>query len=267
MGRVLVVVPMGPNGNRIKAATALSVGNLKWNGPLDFLMSCSGERVNHFADLADKLNFAGSLALSGGYDGMLIVEYDMIVPEDALEKLAAVDADIVYGLYCARTTTDHQWLVVSDVTEESYKWPSKAQMAKSWGKVIKSNGIGTGCTYIAWRALEKITFRCGAAAPDLYLALDAKQLGLRQMHHCGVVCGHIIDDAAVVWPDPTYPAMHRIESCARVRPLSGVNLYRVLPGQAIANDTSKEVHRAGAVVSLGLEHAAAMLRKGVIECA
>src|SRR5690349_15787457 len=40
--------------------------------------------------------------LAGGYDALWIVEDDLVVPPDALEKLLAVEADVVYGVYTFR---------------------------------------------------------------------------------------------------------------------------------------------------------------------
>ena len=88
MDRVLLVVPLGTNANRIRTETVQSILSLEWPGVLDILWLYSGHGVKHFADLARKLNDAAGLCRCGNYDAMCIVEYDMIVPADALLKLA-----------------------------------------------------------------------------------------------------------------------------------------------------------------------------------
>ena len=189
MDRVLVVVPLGPNTNRIRTETVQSILSLEWPGVLDTLWLYSGHGAGHFDDLARKFNDAAGICRSGGYDAMLIVEYDMIVPPDALRKLAQVDADIAYGLYCSRNDSGHRWLITQHIGEHTIEWPDRAELVSWWGSIVPSRGVGTGCTLIHAAALDTVTFRSGGAAPDWYLAVDAHNAGLRQAHHCGVVCG------------------------------------------------------------------------------
>lgn len=269
MRNVLVVVPMGQGNKRVYQATSYSVSHLQWDGRLDTILMHSDPQAQkaHYYDLADKLNAAAEMVMLHGYDALFIIEYDMVVPEDALVKLASVDADVVYGLYCLRTTTTHQWLVARELDEDRVTWVSNVELAGSWGKVVESVGLGTGCTLIKREALKKLVFRAGRFAPDWYLALDAQDYGMKQAHHLGVACGHIMDDARVVWPDVTKPELFRIEDSGRIHTLSRNNSYRVLPGQALAIDSKKMLAKAGTVVRLSQEQAAILLRKGVVECA
>lgn len=267
MGNVLIVVPMGPKGNRIKVATSWSVANLDWDGKLDILWLYNSDPSGHFEDLASKLNQASAVCLSGEYDGMLIVEYDMIVPVDALQSLAAVDADIAYGLYCGRTSSEHPWFIAKALDETTLTWHSKQERVSFWGNVVDSKGVGTGCTYVNRKTLARVSFRGGRFSPDWYLSMDAQLLGLTQKHHCGVICGHIIDDTSAVWPDASNDSLFRIDSYNKYRPLSPSGRYQILPKQTIAIDSKKELYREGDFVKLGPEQAAIMLRKGVVECA
>jgi hypothetical protein len=266
MQKILVVVPMGKDAQRVRYATIAAVAGLEWHGTLDTLYMYTGDDTAHYSDLATKLNQAARVAMMNGYEALCVVEYDMIVPADALAKLAAVDADIVYGVYCARASTSHQWLVAKELTATAAKWMPKADLIAGWGGVIESAGIGTGCTLIKRDALNGIIFESGQFASDWYLAVEAKRLGYRQAHHLGVVCGHILDDVSAVWPDPEQASMYRIDGYERMRALSSTGMYRILPDQILAIDSRREQHRAGAEVKLSPEQAAVMLRRGVVEC-
>lgn len=266
MDRVLVVVPLGANANRIRTETVQSILSLEWPGVLDILWQYSGHGEKHFDDLARKFNAAAGVCRSGGYDAMCIIEYDMIVPADALLKLSVVDADVAYGLYCSRNDAGHRWLIAKHIEEHAIEWPDRDELLRYWGNIVPSSGVGTGCTFIHDDALDAITFRSGGAAPDWYLAVDARRAGLKQVHHGGVVCGHILGDQGAVWPDANMPGLYRMEVWPKARELSERNLYRLLPGQAITAGDGKSIYKAGQLITLNHGQAAVMLRKGVVEC-
>lgn len=271
MEKLLVAVPMYPTDNRVRANTFATVAGLQWGGRLDVLWMQNDVPVGswHYVDLADKLNRAVAIAIAGKYAGLVIIEADMVVPCDALQRLYEADADIVYGLYCSRTSSGHQWLLAADIDEQRVTWHTANELRSYWGRVVPSKGVGTGCTLIKREALLSVAFRTvlNGYAPDWYLALDAVDDGLRQAHHCGVVCGHILDERRVLWPDPEAPGLYRVEDSGEVLVLSAEGKYRVLPGHLVAMDTVGRTFAAGEVVTLGVEQAAKMIRKGVIECA
>src|SRR5262245_5944849 len=45
---------------------------------------------------------AWQMALAGGYEALLTVEHDMILPPQAIEYLMDTDAEVVYGVYLLR---------------------------------------------------------------------------------------------------------------------------------------------------------------------
>lgn len=271
MENLLVVVPMYPGTEPVRASTFASVAGLQWNGRLDVLWMRNDSPVGgwHYVDLADKLNRAAQIALQGRYAGMVVIEADMVVPSNALQRLYEVDAEIVYGLYCSRTSRGHQWLLAKGIDEQGVQWPTRDELRGYWGSVVQSSGVGLGCTLIKREALLSVAFRTvmHGFAPDWYLAVDAQEDGIRQAHHCGVVCGHVLDDRRVVWPDPDATDLYRIEEAAAVAILSVGGAYRVLPGQRLAMDGEGRAYEAGEVVTLGEEVALKLIRRGVVECA
>jgi len=154
--------------------------------------------------LTTKHNQMRSDVVVGGFDALLTIEADMIVPPDALLKLASVEADIAYALYCSRH--NGMWLCFEQIN--GYKAAAlnanPVRASEVWGQVTESQGAGFGCTLIHRRVLEAIEFRRDKRqkfADDWSFALDAKERGFTQKHHLGVVCGHIVHGVGVMWPD------------------------------------------------------------------
>lgn len=194
---------------------------LQWHEPLTITFERSyGDAGDPFDDQVTKYNHGRELALCGGYDAMLTVEADMIVPADALIKLADVSAGIVRGLYVSRhddrmwyafrsAYTDRTDAIVDDLSHDT----AQAQTAIAEQRVITTVGGGFGCTLIRRHVLEDIAFRVEGALPcDWWYSLDARKRGHMQAHHCGVVCGHV-SHGRVAWPDPTRETMYKETTC------------------------------------------------------
>jgi hypothetical protein len=188
-----------------------SIRALDWGHNLDTLFIYGPENTH-----LDQRPRAGrtriqELFLAGRWDAMLSVDSDMVIPPNALRELhgamVTMKADIAYGLYCWRYAA-HRWNMsplAGDLTDSVSDDPELARLC--WGRITPTAGKGLGCTLIRRRVMEKIRIeaRDGHAA-DHWLALQATERGYRQLHHLGVVCGHILHDnkghaRGVVWPD------------------------------------------------------------------
>jgi hypothetical protein len=151
--------------------------------------------------------YARQRILSGDYDYLFTVEHDMIIPEDALTKMLATDADVIYGLYLLR----HFKPVLNALRSVNSRWPDasltmfpeivKKAKAQGW---IEVSGVGFGCTLIKRRVLEKLDMRRseigGHPCPDMPLAADCMRNGFKQICRFDVICGHIKPDGDVLIP-------------------------------------------------------------------
>jgi len=209
--KILLYCPLNPSVPRVYARTLQSILTQEWPHVLDIVFGKrDGDRS--LDDLTAKHNRARKLALAGGYDALFLVEADMIIPPDALLKLADIETDVAYGLYVSRHGSG-QWLAFDQISKNSGKSINRNRKycADKWGKVIETQGVGMGCTLINRRALEALEFRrYGANADDWYFSLDCIELGIKQYHHLGVVCGHI-DGRHVLWPSLQYETMLQTE--------------------------------------------------------
>lgn len=207
--RVLVFCPTYPQQPLVRSVTLQALMSLDWPS-CELVFSREDipepDRTQGHQNMFEKYVRARQIALDGGYDALLTVEADIVVPRDGLAKLAEVDAGVAYGLYCSRRSSyGYNWLLVQKpgsvyASPESLN-PDFRQAA--WGNVVESAGYGLGCTLIRREVLEQIPFRYPdqLVACDWYFAIDCQQTGIRQAHHCGVICGHVKGNETL-WPDP-----------------------------------------------------------------
>jgi len=213
--RVLIAVPA--KRDMLYQRARDSILDLRWSdrSQVDTIFLVDGDNDIRWANLCRKLKKARTLALEGGYDALLTVESDIIVPEDALETLAAVEADVVYGLFVLRFPPYH-WNVATRMRprgEVHFLSANPQAAGAAWGKVIPCEGHGQGICLIRTRVLEAIEFRNphpDLRAQDWYFSFDCQRLGFSQMADLAVVCGHI-DGEVIYWPDPNCQRLYRLE--------------------------------------------------------
>jgi len=178
---------------------------------------------DRFQAVTRKYQALQRIFLSGPWSSLLCVEQDMLLPPDALQRLAqlvADGADIAYSLYVWRYQDLHWWSAHPRITVDDagvpwfYSMTHLPEQARArWGEPIIVDGLGLGCTLISRQTLVRLPFRQSNAEHccDTALALDAKAEGLIQICDTGAVCGHRLDATRVIWPDPTTPTLYRIE--------------------------------------------------------
>ena len=148
---------------------------------------------------------AWQMALDGGFDALLTVEHDMVLPEDAIEKLYKTDAPVVYGVYLLRhgTHTLNTWQYTGGknmgMSLSLYPAELKKYLGQGWGEV---SGTGWGCTLIRREVLERTTVRQSGDkdAGDIAFSTDCVRARIRQIARFDVPCLHIEPDGNVLHP-------------------------------------------------------------------
>lgn len=185
-------------------------------------------RVDHFMPSGDdnyldgngtvtaKYRLAQEVFLAGDYEYFACLEYDMILPEDALERLAALDADIAYGLYVFRHTGRRYWNAANRIELMGAAWLSQdvGNARRAWGHVIDVQGCGCGCTLIKRHVLEALRFRnWRGVSCDWALAYDARGGGFTQKLDTRLICGHmsLMPSPQILWPEPSEENLVRVE--------------------------------------------------------
>lgn len=221
--RILVFCPLSPTPPMLYGRTVQSIFRLEYGGPLHYLFHKGDNpytvegRWGRYANVTRNYNMARDVALRDGYDALLTVEADMVVPADALTKLEATGADVAYGLYIWRHGK-REWSAYTDLHDRAGESLSRDPDAAraAWGQVVDVAGVGLGCTLIRRPVLEAMRFHFpddALVCCDWMLALDCQARGFTQRAHLGVVCGHITTEPTprVYWPDPEQGTLYRTE--------------------------------------------------------
>lgn len=233
--KILVYCPLNPSYPRLWGRTVQSIFRLEWDKPLDWMFSANDNpHKQPYENVTHNYNRARARVLEGGYDALLTIESDMIVPDFALRALVQADVDVAYGLYVWRHGR-RKWSAYSEIGETAGKSVSdNAEYARSiWGQIIPVEGVGLGCTLIYRDVLEAVPFRLYAEDDilrttdgeyrldkhkafccDWLFALDCLEIGAIQKCNTAVVCGHCSYQPwpQIIWPDPQQEKLYRIES-------------------------------------------------------
>jgi hypothetical protein len=242
--RILVVTPEHPGyGIRPQARESIQAAINNYDGPIDWIISRGDNPyINTFENVTYQHNKARQIVLAGGYDALLSLEADMIVPPDTIAQLIEADSDIAYGLYLSRHKP-YRWLVYKELDLWGGVSISRDHTGKdareTWGKIIDAAGVGMGCTLIRADVLKVLRFRLhdgkhswiqdeyaedfrrlginpygdrkNMVCDDYLLAMDAQHYGMSQRANMNLVCGHIAKEG-VYWPDPTVRKLYRVDS-------------------------------------------------------
>ena len=171
------------------------------------LKAITGIRNVDHENTLHQYRYARQRILDGNYDYLFIVEHDMIIPEDALVKMLATDADVVYGLYLFRQGKP----LLNAARAVNSKWPDmsltnfpeivKKAREQGW---IEVSGFGFGCTLIRRKVLETFEMRrnetVGSPCPDMPFAADCLKHGFKQICRFDVICGHIKPNGDILIP-------------------------------------------------------------------
>ena len=172
-----------------------------------------------------KYQQARTLALAGNYDALMLLESDMVIPPDAVTQLAALDAPVAYGAYvlrhgmnvwnaCVALDDFGGFFLTDTIVRENAPHEWNALQA---GLPFQVYGSGFGCLLLRRDVLQEIPFRnsLGARVGDYHVdwlfAADCNARGIRQMLNPRVVCGHVDEDGAILYPDLTQPDYYRRE--------------------------------------------------------
>lgn len=191
---LLIFTPTYGDGPRPETMASVSqqvtdipfVHEVSWQTPIP------GEK---FRNVVRQYQRAWQMALDGGYDALLTVEHDMVIPANAVQKLWETDAPVVYGVYMLRhgTPTLSAWQYVNNknlgMSLSLYPQEVKAAKQRGWVEVC---GVGWGCTLIRREVLQRLTVHGNDEhdAGDLAFGIDCVRAGIKQIARFDVPCGH-----------------------------------------------------------------------------
>lgn len=205
--RVQVFTPV----QRLEPETVAALLALQWPGVLTWIFQrdnpeTASDRQAARRNILHQYQQARCRFLKGNDEALFVVESDIVPPLDALQKLAALEADVAYGVYRFRVSNvinifEKYPGTAKNMGESLSLYPPKLAAARKAG-VIACTGGGLGCTLIKRHVLEAIPFRLGENAHcDSYFNQDVLEAGFSQMADMSVVCGHKNEAGEILWPD------------------------------------------------------------------
>lgn len=183
-----------PSKDHIEIETAISIGNLDWDGHSITYTHSDGAGVYGVAQARNRLV---EKAIEGGYDKLFMIDADMVVPEDAIKNLLDPDVPIVTGV--ARYKNDSGRVPLFRFTQDkeganTWKWDEVPH-----GRFEIQNG-GVACAMIdvdllarmgrpwfVWEERQDGTY-CGE---DIGFYEKVRDMGVKLLADGRVKCGHI----------------------------------------------------------------------------
>ncbi len=220
---VLVFTPV----LRLEPETAQAIFALEWEGNLSFLLQRDNpyfkrkildrkhtktkeEDDQAFANVLHQYQRGREAFLKGKYEAMLVIENDIIPPVDTLKRLAALNADLAYGVYLFRGEEP-----VVNVLRRYYPWPqasrnigeSLSHNRKLWRIALQQgfmecSGAGLGCVLIRRQVIEERPFEAPVDRGffDFEWGSKVHRAGYKMMADMRVLCGHKGPDGEIKRP-------------------------------------------------------------------
>lgn len=203
-----------------------------------------------------KYKRARERALAGGFDALVTVEHDNVLPSKALDLLAGtVGADVVYAPYVLRHNAAvlNTWQYIGNhaLGMPLGLYPHELERYRKEG-VGRVAGCGWGCTLIRRSVLERIPFHDGNGVNppgDIQFAMDCLRAGVVAYGRFDCPVGHYTEKGQLLMPYEDTHIMSRVEALVDVTALvSGQPLVMVAGMRySVPREEAWELARAGYV--------------------
>ena len=199
MARILCGVPS--YDGFIRSETAASLVNLQV--PSGYSMSV--KTFNGYG-IADARNKMAQEAVDGGYGYLLMVDSDVVVPEDGLKKLLDISPGSVSTVsvgYYPRSSGDGEETCVYPHGSLEYETPYNIEEVMRFDSLYPIKGAGLGFALVntdIFKRIRKPWFKQRfdskgiGLSEDLWFCNACWEKGIPVMVHPGVRCGHIVSE-------------------------------------------------------------------------
>ena len=146
--------------------------------------------------IAENLNKARLCVLAQGYDWMLKIDSDIIIPKNTIPELLASEADIAVGLYRLRYKPYNLSPWIEEPVGSGKIRLLKDEELKQ--RFIEVHRFGLGCTLIKGDVLKRVSFNPALdSGPDYDFARRCVDEGFKIIACTRVKCGHL-DNGKVI---------------------------------------------------------------------
>lgn len=138
-------------------------------------------------------NMLSKHAIENGYDYILWVDADVIVPKDTIEKFIKSGKEIIAGLYSYKVLTRNEVVCLKKVGDRYGNY--KADKICELKEILEVDAFGFGCVFMSVDVLKHLTepyfvFK-NDLGEDIYFCEKAKKAGYKLYADPTVLCGHI----------------------------------------------------------------------------
>jgi len=163
--------------------------------------------AGYWEDMTTAYKLTQNIAIQHGYDYLLIVDPDMILPQEALIKLIETGGDVITCLVPERPSKIGSWGTRGNQPSNGWlvcmPWNKnkKAEMAIAQRKVFYITGCGGGgCTLLNRKAIESNLFDwiLRRNSPDFSMWENARRKNLITVCNPNIRCKHIEPDGTIV---------------------------------------------------------------------
>lgn len=160
------------------------------------------ERGNNTREaLARSSNFARNMALEEGYDYLMSLESDVMVPPETIEGLLTWGKDVVTGLYYIGDRKKNVRVPCITVPEQQPNtgfWGTRLLKPEEWPQFL-NQGLkqvqagGFGCCLIHKNVLKKVKFYYDPrfnGHPDIYFFNEVRAHGITTWVDTNCICDH-----------------------------------------------------------------------------
>lgn len=196
--RVLVAIPTFDAG--IKPATFESVANLDWGDNDVSYRSISGY------DCALARQHIANEAVERGFDYVFMVDYDVVVPSDALTMLMEWDEPVMLGYYAHQGSfapphgDGKTCLCKPPSYHDQFTGAELLALREAGEHKVPIRGGGLGCALIKVDVFSRLQYpyfkfvvygdRHGVLGEDLYFCKKCRDAGMKLYGDARVACGH-----------------------------------------------------------------------------
>lgn len=147
-----------------------------------------------YEDATARLQLARKTFLAGPWDSMLIIDDDLIVPQDTYARLQNLASPVAYAL-TVRRNHPRFWSAVLEHDSYSTLDQYTRSARELWGQVVNVVGCGHNPTLI-WRSvIERFPFeQRGKHGTDRYFAEDCYRNDIRMACDTSIIVGHVEGD-------------------------------------------------------------------------
>jgi len=163
----------------------------------------SGDVKAKIERIVNARNIIRKFFLKGGYDYLLWIDSDIVLPPNAVEKLLSHEKELVTGVYAGRLSVENTTQILpvlyglTDDPEFAGQYSMDAVLGDDFFEIAAA---GLGCCLVKRNVLEKVNIRYykdTMAGEDIAFFEDSRKAGFKAYADTSVKCRHMEADGVL----------------------------------------------------------------------